>query len=158
MNNSILTIEECRNHAINFLKKGNRNVFLINEYLENDNSNTVNFQQYSLCRNAIFDSIYKESLYYHDANRSGNWFHRIEDQVYKLIRSEENYKTDILYVHMILGGIVSELINYLTENFPIDAATAGGISYFLIYTITKIGINAWCQKYEEERNIRNGEE
>ena len=51
MSNSILTIAECRNEAIHFIEMNNLNIFLINEYLENDKSGTVNFRQYNLCRN-----------------------------------------------------------------------------------------------------------
>ena len=155
MNNSILTITECRNKAVHFLETNKLNVFLINEYLENDKSDNVNFRQYNLCRNIMFDTIYKQSLYYQDANRSDSWFRRIEDQVYKLITHNENYKEDTIYVHLVLGGLVSELTNFLTKNFSIDATTAVGISYIFIYTITKLGMNVWCQKYEEDRNIDN---
>lgn len=157
MSNSILTIAECRNEATHFLEKNNLNMFLINEYLKNDKSGTVNFRQYNLCRNIMFDSIYKESLYYQDANRSAHWFRCIEDQVYKLIKQDERYREDAVHVHMVLGGAVSGLTGFLMENFSIDAAAAVGISYFLIYTIARIGLRAWCQKYEEDRNIDNGD-
>jgi len=156
MNNTMLTVTDCRKEVINFLEKSNLNMFLINEYLENDNADSVTFQQYYLCRNIMFDSIFKDGLYYQDANRNDTWFRYIEDQVYKLITHDENYKSDSIYVHMILGGIISELIKFLTESFSVDAATACGISYLLIYTIAKIGVNAWCQKYEESRK-NNGE-
>ncbi|MBR3987834.1 MAG: hypothetical protein IKK10_00835 [Clostridia bacterium] len=151
MSNTTLTVTDCRKKAVDFLEKSNLNMFLINEYLENDSDDSVTFQQYYLCRNIVFDSIFKDGLYYQDANRSDNWFRRIEDQVYKLIKHDKNYKSDSIYVHMILGGIISELINFLTESFSIDASTACGVSYLLIYTVAKIGLNAWCQKYEEDR-------
>ena len=150
-----LTIAECRTQALHYLETSKLNMFLIDEYIENDNADTIGFEQYELCRSILFDSLYKERLFYQEANRSDNWFRRIEDQIYKLLTHDDKYASDPIYIHMILSGIVSGLINFLVDNFSIDAATAGGIAYFLVYTITKIGLNTWRQKYEDDRELND---
>ena len=99
----------------------------------------------------MFDSMFKDKLFFQDANQSDNWFKSIEDQIYKLVINDSKYVGDTIYLNFILAGIVSGLVDFLIERFALDATTACGIAYFLIYTITKIGINTWCQQYEKRK-------
>lgn len=152
-----LTVEECRSTAFDFLKKSNLNLFLVDDYIEIDQENSVDFEQYELCRSIVFESLIKNDLFYLDANQSDKWFKYFEDEIYKLFIKSDDYKKDTVYFDMVLGGIVTQISNLILEKFSVDYMVAVGLASLLVYTIIKVGINAWCEKYRNDRGINDNE-
>lgn len=152
-----LTVEECRSNAFDFLGKSNLNLFLVDDYIEIDRENSVDFEQYELCRSIVFEALIKNDLFYLDANQPDNWFRYFEDEIYKMLTKNTDYKKDTVYFNMFLGGIVTQISNYILEKFSVDYMVAVGLASLLVYTIIKVGINAWCEKYRNDRGIDGNE-
>lgn len=146
-----ITIAELRQEALKYLAKNNFNVFLVDEYLDKDLEENMGLEQYDLCRNILFDSICKENLFFLSANQDVSWFQCIEDQLYQLLTCKRDYKTDNFYALMFWGGVASELTDFFTATFGINPTIAHGMAYLLCYTVLKLGIKAWCKRYEAKK-------
>ncbi len=152
-----LTVEKCRSTTYDFLDRSNLNVFLVDDYKEIDQEDSGDFEQYELCRSIVFEALIKNNLFYLDANQSDRWFRYFEDEIYKLLTKSTKYKKDTVYFDMVLGGSVTQISDYILERFSVDHMIAVGLASLLVYTIIKVGINAWCEKYRNDRGINDNE-
>ena len=73
------------------------------------------------------------------------------------LQKAPNTKKDTVYFDMVLGGSVTQISDYILERFSVDHMIAVGLASLLVYTIIKVGINAWCEKYRNDRGINDNE-
>lgn len=156
-NLTIMTIDDCKEIAYDYLNNSNLNLFLIEDYKISDEGREE--EQYAFCQDIIFDALSEEPLNFQNKNRDHSWFTYLEDEIYKFLVKKDDYQSDNVFLGMALSGIVSHISTYLQTEFSISSSLALGLSSLLIYTIYRLGVNSWIEKYrhnhEAQKNCQN---
>lgn len=129
-----------------FLEKYDVNVFKLNEWHQTIEETTFSEQMYMEIVDYFAVDVLQQGNSFASSKIDLKITYFLEKELYQLLSSEKNRgKAEVL-----TSSLISAAATSVANMYNIDVFIATGLTNLIALGMIKMGINAWCQYYEEK--------
>lgn len=129
-----------------FLEKCDVNVFKLNDWYQTIEDETFSEQIYMEIVDYFTVDVLQQGSSFASSKSDLKITYFLEKELYQLLSSEKNRgKAEVL-----TSSLISVAATSIANMYNIDVFIATGLTNLIALGMIKMGINAWCQYYEEK--------